>query len=372
MSNTSQAELWISAASPLLSCSLYKGETGGSSWMQLPDGSHQYLGQKQFSIELPEFYFTDIAFIHVPTAAYQITVGLDGSSDKKSGESGMISLSTSFGTHSAKLECQAQTPETFIFHGVQVQTQVVISGGASNNTIDDASSQIRYNGFQSTPASKSDISAIQNGNFYEKTVSYTASGGASASFACQGSAFYIMGMTGPGFGSYQVSVDSKVVGTYNASTTIETYHTLLYFTTYLDSSQIHHISITNQFDGLSFALDYVICVSSESPGNQSSPTATDAASNSGATAVFPSQGTSTNSSTSGDSGGAVIGGVLGTLGGLFLLWVLWKYGQWKKAGGDGSFMAALCGGMRVKKEPKKEENKFHLWPMVWSRPKYAT
>ncbi|WWD06148.1 hypothetical protein V865_004233 [Kwoniella europaea PYCC6329] len=372
MSNPSQAELWISAASPLLTYSLSKGETGGSSWMQLPDGSNQCLGQEQFTIELPEFYFTNIAFIHVPTAAYQIIVGLDGSSDKKSGESGMVSLSTSFGTHSAKLDCQAQTPETFIFHGVQMQTQVVVSGSASNNTIDDASSLIRYNGFQSTSASKSDISAIQNGNFYEKTVSYTSSGGASASFACQGSAFYIMGMTGPGFGSYQVSVDSKVAGTYNASTTIETYNTLLYFTTYLDSSQVHQISITNQYDGLLFALDYVICVTSESPGNQSNPTATATASNSGATAVFPSQGTSTNSSTSGDNGGAVIGGILGTLGGLFCLWVLWRYRQWKKAGGDGSFMAALCGGMRMKKEPKKEETKFHLWPIVGSRPKYAT
>ncbi|WWC97378.1 hypothetical protein V866_004257 [Kwoniella sp. B9012] len=372
MSNTPQAELWISAASPLLTYSFSKGETSGSSWTQLSDGSKQCLGQEQFSIELPEFYFINIAFIHVPTAAYQITIGLDGSSDKVSGNSGMVSLSITFGTHSAKLECQAETPETFTFYGVQVQTQVVVSGSASNNTIDDASSQIKYNGFQSTPASKSDVSALRNGNFYERTVSYTSSGGASALFACQGSAFYILGMTGPGFGSYQVSVDSKVVGTYNASTTIETYNTLLYFTTYLDPSQVHQISIINQYDGLLFALDYVICVTSESPGNQSSPTATATASNSGATVVFPSQGTSTNSSTSGDSGGAVIGGVLGTLGGLFLLWVLWRYRQWKKAGGDGSFMAALCGGMRMKKEYKKEENKFHLWPMVWSRPKYST
>ncbi|WVW81567.1 hypothetical protein I302_103562 [Kwoniella bestiolae CBS 10118] len=375
MSNTPQAVIWISAASPLLTYSTSKTGSPGASWMQLADGSSQCQGQNDFSIELADFYFTNVAFDYSPSANYQIKTGLDGSVQANSAQSGNAGVSAEFGTHTARLECKAEGSEGFTFQGVQVQTQVMGSGSATNVTLDDASQQITYTGFQSTSATQSDISAIQSGSFYDETVSYTSLGGASAKFQCQGSAFYIFGMTGPGFGAYQVEVDAKVAGTYNATTTVETYNTLLYFTTYLDSSKAHQISITNQNDGLLFALDYVVCVGQGQDGDnssrgQGSPTVT--AASSGATAVFPSQGSSPYQTGTGDSGGAVIGGVLGTLASLFLLWVLWRYRVWKKEGGEGSFLAALCGGLRVKKEPKKEENKFHLWPMVWSRPKYDT
>ena len=55
-----------------------------------------------------------------------------------------------------------------------------------NATMDDASSVINYEGFTSTDSTQSSIQAISAGTFYQNTVSYTSSAGASASFSFQG------------------------------------------------------------------------------------------------------------------------------------------------------------------------------------------
>ncbi|WRT63432.1 uncharacterized protein IL334_000337 [Kwoniella shivajii] len=368
---SANAEVWISAASPLLVYSPSRNDV--NSWNQIDGHGSQYHGSDKFTVGLDSFYFTNIRFFYTSPPSYQLQIGLDGKLQAGSPSTESTDLTSTFGAHSARLECSCtdcgpEKSNNFVFSGIMALTQVVNKGTALNATLDDTSSEITYSGFQSTSASKSTIQAIQKGSFYGKTISYTSTSGAAASFSFQGSAIYIFGMTGPEFGAFNINIDSIDFGIYNASTTLTTYDTLLFFTTYLDSDQKHQMSITNQNDGLLLALDYIVYTKSDIQG-----TATSAPSVSTATAVFPSQGSvEIPSRNSGDNAGAVIGGILGTLAGLFAIWLWWKYYQWKKAGGMGSFLAALCGGFKKKKEAKKEENKFHLWPMVWARPKYAT
>jgi len=54
------------------------------------------------------------------------------------------------------------------------------------------------------------------------------------------------------------------LGTYNASTTVATYDTLLFFTTQLDPSAKHQIIVTNQAEGSTLALDYFVTVTPDS------------------------------------------------------------------------------------------------------------
>jgi hypothetical protein len=170
-----------------------------------------------------------------------------------------------------------------------------------------------YTGFTSTPASQSVIPAIQAGNFYQNTISYTSSAQASASLTFTGmspnkeepyssadligSAIYVFGPTGPSFGVFQVSIDTKPIGTYNASTTVATYDTLLFFTTQLDPSAKHQIIVTNQVEGSTLALDYFVIVS-DSSGGQGQPNG-----------VWPGEQAVQGS----DSSSVLVGGLLGGL-----------------------------------------------------------
>jgi hypothetical protein len=75
-----------------------------------------------------------------------------------------------------------------------------------------------------------------------------------------GSAIYLFGPTGPSFGVFQVNLDGQIIGTYNASTTVPTSDTLLFFTSQLDPKSSHQIIVTNQVEGLALALDYFVAV----------------------------------------------------------------------------------------------------------------
>jgi hypothetical protein len=55
-----------------------------------------------------------------------------------------------------------------------------------------------------------------------------------------------------------------MIGTYNASTTIPTYDTLLFFTAQLDPSAKHQIVVTNKAEGGTLALDYFVAVTGDS------------------------------------------------------------------------------------------------------------
>ncbi|KAK8845360.1 hypothetical protein IAR55_006073 [Kwoniella newhampshirensis] len=373
--------VWISASSPLLDYSPNRNGEPGQAWFQEEQGVSKCSGSGTFAVQLDSIYFSNLLFVwSSSSSSYKVQVGLDGSLNSGSATSGAASLQADFGHHSARLECSCETcsssssdKESFELVGVKLETQVVASGAGVNSTLDDASSKITYSGFQSTSNIQSSVPAIKKGSFYKDTISYTSSAGAAASLIFNGSALYVFGMTGPEFGSFQISIDSSTIGTYNASTTVETYNTLLFFTTHLDPSSQHEIQIKNQNDGKLFALDYIVAVQPTRDGKgESSQTAS--ASGPKASADFgKGDGNGYSGKHGGDSAGAVIGGILGGLAGLFVLWVWWRYYQWKKAGGKGSFFVAMCGGERQKVVPAKkaEEKKFHLWPMIWSRPKYA-
>ena len=140
----------------------------------------------------------------------------------------------------------------------------------------------------------------------------------------QGSALYFFGCTGPSFGIFQVQIDDCVYGNYNASTTVETYGTLLFFATHLDafSASQHKVVITNRVDGMMFALDCCVAVQAGSSATSAATTAvfsTNVAPGIAATseALFPSTSSipPTTKNPNG-SAGAIVGGVLGTLAGL--------------------------------------------------------
>jgi hypothetical protein len=80
-----------------------------------------------------------------------------------------------------------------------------------------------------------------------------------------GSAIYLFGPTGPSFGVFQVNLDGQVIGTYNASTTVPTSDTLLFFTSQLDPKSSHQIIVTNQVEGFALALDYFVAVTAAAP-----------------------------------------------------------------------------------------------------------
>jgi hypothetical protein len=87
-----------------------------------------------------------------------------------------------------------------------------------------------------------------------------------------------------------------MIGTYNASTTIATYDTLLFFTTQLDPSAKHQIVVTNQAEGGTLALDYFVAVTGDS------------------TAVNPNGIWPGEQAVEGDnSSGILVGGLLGGL-----------------------------------------------------------
>ena len=213
-----------------------------------------------------------------------------------------------------------------------------------------------------------------------------------------GSALYIFGPTGPTFGSFQVELDDAIVGTYNASTTIDIYNTLLFFITHLDAESQHSVVLTNQVDGSLFALDYCVAVQADGsagPAQESGqPTIAGTGPAVSATAVFPNGpggGDETNHNNTNGSAGSIIGGVLGALAALVsdpcsppgpgpvsdfdgmlqaLLFFLLRYYLWKRAGGEGDCWTALCGPRTRVKSAAEEREKFKLWPMVSFKPKY--
>ena len=80
-----------------------------------------------------------------------------------------------------------------------------------------------------------------------------------------GSACYIFGPTGPAFGPFSVALDGQSIGQYNASTTLDTYDTLLFFVSGL-SDTAHQIVLTNLDDGSLLAIDYIVANSNSGQG----------------------------------------------------------------------------------------------------------
>ncbi|GFZ43783.1 hypothetical protein JCM24511_01503 [Saitozyma sp. JCM 24511] len=365
--------VWISPFSPLL--------TYSSGWQQATFGTAQCGGTGDFAVQVNQLYFAEFVWYWQSSSGYTVSAGLDGSLQTGTAGAQAATLSTSAGDHSARLEveCDNWGSTTFALSGAQLTS--TSAGPWSNSTLDDASSAVTYTGWTSTSSVSSSIGAISSGTFYQGTVSYTSSAGASAAFSFTGSALYVFGCTGPSFGTFQITLDASVVGTYNASTTTDSYDTLLFFVSGLSEAS-HSVSITNQVDGGLLALDYFVAASSSSSSSVSTTTASGAitastgtgtATGTAATALF-SSGSSGTSSEGGGTGsaGAVAGGILGALGGLLLLYFAYRYYLYRKAGGEGGFFTSLCGPPKPPQKAGPAKNEFKIWPMVRSRPKYMT
>ena len=178
------------------------------------------------------------------------------------------------------------------------------------------------------------MAAITSGTFYQDTVSYTSSAGATALFQFDGkcldigpllsvgTTLYVFGPTGPSFGLYSVSIDSKEKKQYNASTTVNTYGTLLYFVTGLQDST-HTFELGCDGSGV-VGFDYAVAVSGGGGSGVVTGTGTgqtgDGTGTTGTTTnvgVFPTSGTAgANTGGSNGAAGAAIGGTLGAIIGI--------------------------------------------------------
>lgn len=86
---------------------------------------------------LPDAAVSQIIFIWVATSSYTINVGIDGSMSSGSASTGTVTLTSTFGAHSVRLEASAAVSadgtalaegDIFQFMGVRVVTQVTSSG----------------------------------------------------------------------------------------------------------------------------------------------------------------------------------------------------------------------------------------------------
>ena len=117
-----------------------------------------------------------------------------------------------------------------------------------------------------------------------------------------GSSIYVYGPTGPSFNSFQITLDSqpyssKTNGIYNASSTVTTTSILLFYATQLDPASHHQITLTNQVDGATLAVDYFVVSSAQTQPGQNP--------------VWP--GGSGQAVRGSDTSGALVGGILGGL-----------------------------------------------------------
>jgi hypothetical protein len=138
-----------------------------------------------------------------------------------------------------------------------------------------------------------------------------------------GSALYVFGPTGPAFGSFSVEIDGNSLGSFNASTTLDTYDNLLFFVSRLTTATSHTAKFTCQNEGLIFALDRFVAVQGANGGLNTVVAGSTVTTINGVTttiggtnptAVFPVQ-TPINEAPGGHNGSAAaaIGGTLGTL-----------------------------------------------------------
>ncbi|KAL7422497.1 hypothetical protein Q5752_003145 [Cryptotrichosporon argae] len=365
---TTQVNLGVS--SPLLVYSATGGAWASSGGGLACDGS--------CAVELDSIAFISATFYYTASEA-SVQVGLDGTlvPATASGAATTTASSSTLGTHSARLEVDvdAAADGAFVLTGVVLDTELVESGSAVNATLDDAAAAITYTGFTSSAGSDADDAVIAAGDFYDGTVSYTATAGAAASFEFDGSALYLFGMSGPSMGAYAVSVDSASASL-NASTpgAADTSGALLYFITGLDEGT-HAVSLT-ALGGL-LAFDYAVAVSSGGAGGTATTTAGEAATattTAGEAATATATGVDGTVAAGSSGTGAIVGGVLGTLGGLFVLWLAYRYRAFKKAGGTGDCLTMLCGRPTRAPPPaaKAKAGTFRIWPYLKYQPKYAT
>ncbi|KAI9636015.1 uncharacterized protein MKK02DRAFT_24973, partial [Dioszegia hungarica] len=318
-----------------------------------------------------------VSFLWEGSAGTTVSLGVDGQLSTGDAGAGSAQVPVAQGVHTARIQVdstQANKGNNFGLIGATLKTAVSFTSSSQNFTLDDASSAITYTGWTSTTVSSAPVEAIRSGKFWHDTISYTSSSNAAASFTFTGQLLYIFGCTGPSFGTFQLSIDGSACGIYNATSAVNTYGTLLFVGQAGDGE--HKVEVKNMEDGRLLALDYFVATSSGSepaPAPSLYPVPNPSPVSPAPPAVFPGGQGQTSTGTEGGTSSSVIGGILGALFGVLLLFLLWRYRQFRKEGGEGSFFAALCGPSKGKPQTAGTgTNDFKLWPMVRFRPKYAT
>ncbi|TYJ56353.1 hypothetical protein B9479_002901 [Cryptococcus floricola] len=355
----STQRLWISDASPLFfyspadayfsgqnlspwtgsdsSNSTTKRQIGGT----VAGGSTYHSATGSAGVILPSIYATSFAPIFNAND-YNVTLQI-GSGDSKTWESAQnwtasdgkfnqqtFTLQSSCGVDGG---CQ----DAFEFQGAWVETQMAPSESDTESvTLDDGSELAQYSGF--SPIDSNNAIVQVSSNDHNSTLSMTSTVGATAQVVFNGASISLMGVVCPSCSTVTVTLDGTVAATLDTSNNVTVHDTLLFFTTNLDTSSTHTMSLEAQ-GGL--VIDSFVAYGPEGGvgfiGTVAGSTTTLSPSGTGATTAQGATATSTG--VEGISGGApnvgvIIGAVLGSLAGVVLLWFACRKAVQAKKNGD--------------------------------------
>ncbi|ODO11692.1 hypothetical protein I350_00476 [Cryptococcus amylolentus CBS 6273] len=355
----STQRLWISDASPLFfyspadayfsgqnlspwtgsdsSSSTTKRQIGGT----VAGGSTYHSATGSAGVILPSIYATSFAPIFNAND-YNVTLQIN-SDDSQSWETAQ-NWTASDGefnqqTFTVQSSCGVDggCQDAFEFQGAWVETQMAPSGSDTESvTLDDGSELVQYSGF--SPIDSNNEIVQVSSNDHNSTLSMTSTAGATAQVVFNGASISIMGVVCPSCSTFTVTLDGTVAATLDTSNNVTVHDTLLFFTTNLDPSSTHTMSLEAQ-GGL--VIDNFVAYGPEGGvgfiGTVAGSTATLSPSGTGATTTTGATATST--SVKGTSGGApnvgvIIGAVLGSLAGVVLLWFACRKAVQAKTQGD--------------------------------------
>ncbi|RXK42489.1 hypothetical protein M231_00043 [Tremella mesenterica] len=329
------SNLWLPAVSPLFfyspSPTYFSSSSFTASWTtlldpSLPSGNNtaaQTSGPA--GVILPSIYATTFTPIWEETNDYAVQVA-QGSQPAYPWVSGNTTDVSSFGVQTYELGVQcgsgdcSQSP--FTFRGAWVETYYSPAGSEQQNvTIDDASNAITYAGFSSANTQAMVPVGSQD---HQGTLSETTTSGATANVTFQGASILIVGAVSPNLGTFTITVDSVLTATLSASSNVQAHSVPLFFTSNLDTTQKHLVSI--QCTGAGLVIDSMTIwgpsggVSFYGPDGTPIGGSTGSSTSTSATLTNPSSSASASgdtlpgaTTTATPNVGAIVGGVLGGL-----------------------------------------------------------
>ncbi|WVQ70900.1 hypothetical protein IAR50_000425 [Cryptococcus sp. DSM 104548] len=344
----STQRLWISDASPLFfyspadvyfsgqSLSPWTGADSSSSAARrqirgtVAGGSTYHSATGSAGVKLPSFYATAFAPIF-NSDDYNATLQIN-SDDSQPWETAQnwtasdgdfsqqtFTLQTSCGVDGG---CQ----DEFNFQGAWVETQMAPGGSDTESvTLDDGSEFVQYSGFSSV---NSNNEIVQVSSYdHNSTLSMTSTTGATAQVVFNGASISIIGVVCPSCSTFTVTLDGTLAATLDTSNNVTVHNTLLFFTTNLDTSSTHTMSLEAQGglvidDFVAYGPKGGVGFIGSVAGSTTTlgPTGTGAATTTGATAT--STGISGSSSGGAPNVGVIIGALLGSLAGVLEV-ILW-------------------------------------------------
>ncbi|ORX39224.1 hypothetical protein BD324DRAFT_649308 [Kockovaella imperatae] len=257
---------FVSDSSPIFS---YANGTSSSSWtagyaMQ-SDGYDETLHLTTISQSTIMFNMTASSMTFLIPSFYncQATVSINDSAtvpactkSSDTGDEPFTLFNLPLGVHNVKYDTGHIEPgQRVIFWGID-GIRPPDTAQMTNVTVDDTYSSadagpvgITWQGAWNHIDSESDTSLEEQnglGSDFNKTISVTSKTGASVTFSGAGSAFYIYGLVGPGYGSASVALDNEMVmPSLNLTAPWPMPYQLLWFTTGLNPNQTHTVTMTS-------------------------------------------------------------------------------------------------------------------------------